>query len=502
MMKCVISFVVVALGVRRLPGSVSTWEDVVSSLHSGERGVAQKVLSSLLQNDAESLWSSSDTYSDIITNLTTDIIQVIIGENQAAQNEVFSLMDQWNAWVHFGDGSSQQANIADGVLRDAIAKEKVAAMNYATQLHEFKGMVAAVTADCRTLHVLLEINNCAMATDVTCPDPVPVKVIGGDDISAQLNVSKAQFEADYISYSTSCNDQQAAIDSFWKREENDDPNAYEEVFYKRAQVRSAFNSRNNIICDRAVCTPTGSSGLQQAVQDSCVSQQNVDNKRKTIEATNATESLADRNYEMDALYTIRCLLLALNNNTNNEYDGKDITKLVDDCQQEGIDHENLVINFVTSGSSTSIIDGVCDDTPDAVVKTYNDVGTAMITGPFNVQCGSNFNMDIDDGGGSAGSIVDVVSDKFFGNVESMTLYDDLPDDNQACDWYCPAGDSCLQGLSTLQCQQNVMRIGASVSQVPEENDYTDRDAGSTRSVTFVNSLYSFDDCDQMPLVVK
>lgn len=511
-MKLFLSCLPVVMGVRRLPGAGTTLEDLVGGVHPGKIAALPTVLSSMLQNNAGALWLANDSYSAVISNLTENLINVVIGENDQAQTDVEGLINIWGQWMSFAEAAKVSATEAEDNLRRKLVAEQAAATAYKNALDSFKDLLSKVVEDCTEQEIIEDFNNCVTDVSKSCPPHIDYLVQSGL-ATAHVSVSSDDHIDNYAAAQNSCTAQKNAIENYWD-EDAQNKNTYTEWQSARTAVSIAFEDRKQAICgETSVCSSDGEAvGLQNAFKQVCASKGFKDGEEALIEARNNSKSLGDRNYELDALYTVKCLLEKLNSFTDDQYQStdNDVSALVSGCESDssGNANTNVVINYKSKSESGKSILASNDQTcfsASANDRWDTDIEASMQTLP--VDCLSQSTVVIGTGGvaGGAGHIQGVSpSESFLGDVAIPEQWADINigESKLGCSWYCvslsiPLSDTAcdvqLQGRRYISCDADVIKAGKSELLVPSSGDYSPSRGDTERTVSVGNDV-SFDDC--------
>jgi hypothetical protein len=514
-MKFFISLTIVAMGVRRLPGSGPAWDDVVGSLRSGRVSALPQILTSMLQSDADSTWSDADLYVDVISNMTVSLVDTITSENSASQTSVFSGMNEWGQSVSFAQTSKSDATAVEKDLITKLSEESTAAGNFHQAITDFRSKVFAVVETCTEQEIISENDKCVLTNSCNTTGTVLYKVVSKADASktAFLAVSMSEHVSKYEAAKTACDDQKLAITNFW------DPvadNTYTKVKEARDLVISSFNERALTICDvKSSCSSNSKAhGLQDALSEVCDEKSEVDTLKSRVEGANNTLSLSDRNYELKALGLVQCLLEKLNEYTNGKWDDKQVSTMIDDC--EGATFQSLSISFACNSeeASTQIFGQSESQTCFAGLnseRTYSQVVESMKAPELQLEsCAdtSSLLINIGDPGAGAGYIKGVVpSASFTGTVPSMSAWGDLDETaSSGCAWYCNEQgaattttveecETLVTQMKFLSCESIVKRAYAAEAATPKDSDYKLTDGpDSARSASISGNGVSFTDC--------
>lgn len=519
-MKFFIPLMIGASGVRRLPGSGSAWDDVVGSLRSGKVSGLPQILSSMLQSDTDSTWSDADMYADVISNLTENLINTIKTENSESQTQVTSDMNEWGQSVTFAETSKSRATEAEKDLISKLSDESTKASSFYTNLKEFRRKVFAVVETCTEQQLIASFDECVL--DNSCTAEVLYKVVSKTDPSstAFVTMSSQDHIDKYAAAQTACSNQKSAIENFWNEIASE--NSYTKVKKARDLVKSSFDDRKSSMCDTSPSCVNGKAhGFQVALSQVCAEKHVVDTLKSRVDGGNNTDSLSDRNYELQSLSLVECLLEKLNTYTNGKWDENGVSTIIDTCENEPAESVSITFSCDSAESGTEILGSGADQTcfsGSTSKRTYSEVEQSMKASAVNsdlqlVSCAdtsSGLSFNIGDATG-AGYIVAVVPQASFqGSVPEMSAWADfvVPSDS-GCEWYCNDPDAtsgsetttadCIAHLATLtylSCDEVVRRAYQAEAATPILDDYKLDDRSDTARVAQISgNEVTFADCN-------
>jgi len=514
-MRFLLPWMTVAMGVRGFPGSGATLGDFIGKLRPGKVAALPKILSSMLQNDASSSWMAADSYTTVISNLTTNLINVLKSEHATSQGEVYSLMNNWGQWVSFVEESLTVASQADKHLYNMLKAEQTASKNFYDAVSDFEKILVKVMNDCTEQSTIEGFNSCV--TIESCPPTVDYHVIApsGEGAAAIMEMSAAEHIAKWTKASQSCTTLKGEVLQFWVY-----PNTYDALRDARVKVGNAFSARKRAICGDASCESLGNThkpfGLQSAFRQVCSSQGALNAERALIEGSSNADSLAERNYELDALYTVECLLTSLNKFTNGEYKNSDaeISKLVSTCESGAKAAENENILYQSDDESGTDILGTDSGcfTGENSTRTDSDIISAMQHAPIVCAGSSTVEIGLGELGwpgmggapsvpstGIAGHIAGDFgsADSFEGNVEQLPAWEKLDlSTGTDCNWYCQV-PPCDEDFVSSNDAKNVCEfdVASLFVQIPVSENYNSIERSSrARDVSKVGDELRFSGC--------
>lgn len=390
------SIVLTAIGIRRLPGADLEVEDFKSQLKKhGPRDVVG-LLQSFIQGSGASKWSDiDDEITNVIGNLTAEVVGTLTSENTNSQNEMYRLMNDFAYWIEARTVSESHVDPIEWVLAGAVQAEKIEAENYQSQLSLWKTAMKEIPYPCSQQQYYMEPSFTLHPQTVFTCDFSENDDTSADHCETAEKAYETNSTGEVNSLKQKLSDQRGLYDE-WKlfcegniTEANTafglTKGAYDAWVTERNHVGTNYSKRKDAVCPSAAsCSADGQPGLaflglEVAVVRELSAGTSADNYIKLVDASNISESLSDRNYELESLNIVNCLLSKLQSFGNDGYDNEAIGALVDTCSSAATGswaYTGYTINYMT------------DDTDDSYKASYNT--DACVNAAEPIQEGTSF----------------------------------------------------------------------------------------------------------------
>jgi len=482
-----------AVGIRRWP-SVDVVEDLTGELIKGGHNKLVSTIQSLLQNQDVAGWSSnSSALTAAITSLSNDVVTTLINQNSAAQTTITERTNDFQNAISHRESVEGAARAAEKTLAEAVELEKTWAEEYWKRRKQLGTDMVAAFEPCKKQEDLTNFQHTltpetsflcdfSLTNSDGCTQKFATFKVDVDGMVKGLNDSMISAQSDYSDAVKACSGAINTADKSMGKLIA----AYDKWESKRGRVAKKHSSRRSTGCD------SGCDGLSGAIAAECSARTKVMSIHARTNSDNNTDSLADRNYELQSLEVVDCLLKKLQDFGNDEFDGSNVNAIVSDCQQRK-DWDDYVLDWKTSvghagdcntsstaGVDLSVLTGstLCDDTTLSVAFSKNNNKQPVHGGYQSMYISGvipwHFN-----GKSPTPEKFQVPTPEKFQEISakgSLSSSSSVP-----CSDWCPQGEAnCLQEtLRTLTCTgndqatnlDNIIKVQETDVSVPKDNKY-------------------------------
>jgi len=369
-----------APGIRRLPGSDMDVEHMKVALKN-QRSPSDilVMLQSMMQGSSLSKWSNISTeLNTVIGELTTELYEVIETENQNAQTGVYKQLNEYKYWIELRKEAETHAQSAEEVLASAVATEQAAAEKFHAAEQGWRTQMKRVYPLCKLQQDKVDVDIIVNPQSTfSCNfDVVEANTPGNcqeefdsfeTNVTNETATMKTDLDGQLALYEIAKKDCNDSIDESNKQLLNT-TTTHETWRQAREIVSTKYEIRKQIVCGINGATSvldddcfyecvmvagsmsgTCREGLDLFAQSECSSGLTIANTQRGIEAVNVSTSLDDRNYEVDSLNIVECLLSKLTDFVDGSFNDDMVSDIVDDCKNTAEPKwVPLVMNYKTS----------------------------------------------------------------------------------------------------------------------------------------------------------
>jgi len=341
------------IGIRRFSGTHMDVEDFKSQLKKhGPRDVVG-LLQSFVQGTGSAKWTESinDELTSVIGNLTTDIVHILDSENADSQEEGYLKMNTHEYWIEARNWAEKAANTAEVNLFNAVVDEKEQANLFVQEVIMFKAAALLIAQPCSEQQaamtpVIVVSPQSTFTCDFSVTDSSQSDHCGtaetayADNVSAEVNSLNSTLGIQKTTYEAAekkCAAKIQAADDALNRVKN----YYNEWVNKRTAVVNSYGARKSIVCGVKSCkgkfqwgVPLEITGLNQFMQSEVSSGLDAVSYYSAVSGVNNTQSLSDRNYEVDSLAIVECLLSKLHMFGAGNWSNQDFTTTLTSCSDK------------------------------------------------------------------------------------------------------------------------------------------------------------------------
>lgn len=402
------------------------------------------------------------------------------------------------------------AQAAEKDLAEAVEAEESAAGDFHTAQGLWIDQMTKVYAPCKlqadNMDVTEELNpqttfTCSFDKAVgdveNCDDNFNTYSTNVSEETQSLNTSLKTKQAVYDGHETDCKSNiSEANDKFDTTK--DKYNAWK---YARDEVYSKYDARKSVVCGSSstsfACTSTSLSGLDYIAYEECEWGTESNATKVLIETRNISQSLGDRNYEIQSLNIVVCLLEKLSSFNEGNYSEEGVSDIVEGCSATDAPkkYDEYVMYYKTSASQDFNVTGASDCEPAAAVNValeqLNDDSSCAVDKTGSVQVGytetgesvRKYTKYVESMAAVSG-----IPAKYGGTVVTFEVWDDTQsaNGNEECVFYfCPAGEAdCFTHTNVprtdMQCAStqtktlkdgNLVELNTQKARVPLKTDY-------------------------------